>query len=103
MTHARTGLAPRTQITANLICMVSMLIWAAGLPAASVLIPLLPPLPLSAARVSLAALALLPVWLLVEGPQALRHANWGKGVLVGSGLGLGVLLMILGQDRKSVV
>ena len=96
-------LAPKTRITANLICMLSMLIWAAGLPAASVLIPLLPPLPLSAARVTLAALALLPVWLLVEGPRVLLRANWGKGVLVGSSLGLGALLMILGQARTDAV
>ena len=103
MSPALTTAAPKTQITANLICMVSMLIWAAGLPAASVLIPLLPPLPLSTARVTLAALALLPVWLLVEGPAALIRANWGKGVLVGSSLGLGALLMILGQTRTDAV
>lgn len=92
-----------SQITANLICMLSMLIWAAGLPAAEVLIPLLPPLPLSTARVTLAALALLPVWALVEGPRALLRANWGKGVLIGSSLGLGALLMILGQTRTDAV
>lgn len=97
------SLAPKSPITANLICMMSMLIWAAGLPAASELIPLLPPLPLSTARMVLAALALLPVWAIVEGPRALMRANWGKGVLVGSSLGLGALLLILGQTRTDAV
>lgn len=103
MTAQLTSLAPKSQIGANLLCMLSMLIWAAGLPAAAVLIPLLPPMQLSAARMLLAALALLPVWALVEGPRALLRANWGKGVLIGSSLGLGALLLILGQTRTDAV
>lgn len=87
-----------TPLGANLICMLSMLFWAAGLPAADHLIPLMPPLPLAAARVCLAALALLVVWGLVEGGAALRAAPWGKGAAVGSTLALGALAMVIGQS-----
>ncbi|MGB4829324.1 MAG: hypothetical protein WBP18_19000, partial [Paracoccaceae bacterium] len=49
-------------MAANLICMTSMLIWAAGLPAADRLIPLLPGDQLAALRMVLAAGALVPLW-----------------------------------------
>ncbi|MCZ8152253.1 MAG: DMT family transporter [Rhodobacteraceae bacterium] len=103
-----TALSPaRSPLSANLICMGSMLIWAAALPAAEVLIRAdpqpLPPILLNAARMVLAAAFLLPVWWLVEGTQALRHANWGRGIMVGSLLALGALLLVFGQTRTSAV
>lgn len=88
---------------ANLICMASMLIWAAGLPAADFIIPLLPADQLSALRMGLAALALLPVWALMEGPGAFRRVNWLKGIAVGSLIGLGAWLLIQGQARGGAV
>lgn len=88
---------------ANLICMASMLIWAAGLPAADFIIPLLPADQLSALRMALAALALLPVWALIEGPGAFRRANWLKGIAVGSLIGLGAWFLIQGQARSGAV
>ena len=60
-----------------------MLVWALGLPAADLLIGPVPALPLTAARMVMAALCLLPLWWWIEGTQALRAAHWGKGVLVG--------------------
>ena len=88
---------------ANLICTASMLIWAAGLPAADFIIPLLPADQLSALRMALAALALLPVWALIEGPGAFRRANWLKGIAVGSLIGLGAWFLIQGQARSGAV
>lgn len=88
---------------ANLICMASMLIWAAGLPAADFIIPLLPADQLSALRMALAALALLPVWALMEGPGAFRRVNWLKGIAVGSLIGLGAWFLIQGQARGGAV
>lgn len=88
---------------ANMVCMASMLVWAAGLPAADVIIPLLPALSLSAARMSLGALALLPLWLLIEGMGALRGANWWRGILVGALLGTGALCIIIGQTLTDPV
>lgn len=89
---------------ANLMCVASMMIWAAGLPAANVLIPLLPPLALAAARMALAAVVLIPVWLIIEGPGTLRSAPWGRGLLIGGGtIGLGAFLLIIGQSHTNAV
>jgi drug/metabolite transporter (DMT)-like permease len=103
-----TALSPaRSPLSANLICMGSMLIWAAALPAAEVLIRAdpqpLPPLMLNAARMVMAAAFLLPIWWLIEGSETLRRANWGRGIMVGSLLALGALLLVFGQTRTSAV
>lgn len=84
-------------MAANLICSASMLIWAAGLPAADHLIPLLPPEQLTALRMALTAAALVPFWALVEGRGALRGAGWLKGIAVGSLIGLGAWFLVVGQ------
>ena len=94
---------PRGLLAANLICMGSMLIWAAGLPAADHLIPLLPHAQLNALRVGLAGLTLIPVWALMEGLRPLLRANWLKGIAVGSLIGLGAWFLILGQARGGAV
>lgn len=103
-----TALSPaRTPLAANLICMASMLIWAAALPAAEVLIRAdpapLPPILLNAGRMVMAAAFLLPIWWIVEGNQALRRANWLRGIMVGSLLALGALLLVFGQTGTSAV
>jgi drug/metabolite transporter (DMT)-like permease len=84
-------------LTANLICMGSMLIWAAGLPAADHLIPLLIPEQLNALRMLLAGGFLVVVWALFEGFGPLRCTNWLKGIAVGSLIGLGAWFLIKGQ------
>lgn len=95
---------PRPDLPANLICMASMLIWAAGLPAADVLIPLMPPIPLAALRLVLAAAVLLPVWWLVDGGKALRAAPWWRGIGVGGVcLGFGSMMLIYAQGRTGAV
>ncbi|MEZ5797468.1 MAG: EamA family transporter [Paracoccaceae bacterium] len=95
--------APSSLMTANLICMASMLIWAAGLPAADLLIPLLPGDQLAALRMLLAAGALVPFWFLREGLAPLLRVNWLKGIAVGSLIGIGAWLLILGQARGGAV
>ena len=84
-------------LTANLICMGSMLIWAAGLPAADHLIPLVIPEQLNALRMLLAGGFLVVVWALFEGFGPLRRTNWLKGIAVGSLIGLGAWFLIKGQ------
>ena len=89
---------------ANLLCMLSMLVWSMGLPAADVLIGLVPPLPLTAARMALACACLLPIWWLREGTAVLRAAAWKQGVAIGGGtLGLGAFLMVAGQGMTDAV
>ncbi len=98
MPHAQQNLR------ANVMCMLSMLIWAMGLPAATLLLATVPPLPLTAARMLMAAACLLPLWGLVEGFGALRTAPWRKGVFIGGGtLGLGAFLLVLGQGMTDAV
>lgn len=90
-------------LTANLICMLSMLIWAAGLPAADHLIPLLPPEQLNALRMVLCAGFLVPLWALMEGWRPLTQVSWLRGVWVGSLIGLGAWFLIQGQARGGAV
>lgn len=100
MTHPKATSA----LAANAICTLSMLIWAAGLPAADALIPHVPSILLSAARMAMAAAFLLPVWWFLEGSLALRTANWGRGILVGGGtIALGALLLVIGQRMTDAV
>jgi drug/metabolite transporter (DMT)-like permease len=75
--------ARRSLVAANLICLASMVIWAAGLPAADLIIPHMPPIALTAARASLAALVLLPIWWAVEGKDTVLRADWLTGAWVG--------------------
>jgi drug/metabolite transporter (DMT)-like permease len=86
----------RSLVTANLICLASMVIWAAGLPAANLILPHMPPVALTAARATLAALVLLPVWWLMEGREAVVRANWIVGSWVGFVmLGLASIFVVL--------
>lgn len=95
---------PANPLLANLICMASMLIWAAGLPAADVLIGPLPPLVLASLRMCIAALVLLPIWLALDGWATLRRANWLRGIVIGGiGFGLGSFLIIFAQSRTDAV
>ena len=94
----------QSMLTANLICVASMLVWAAGLPAADTIIPLIPPLPLTAMRTGMAALALMLVWLAVEGLSPIRRAQWAKGILIGGiCIALGATLLVIGQAYTDAV
>lgn len=89
---------------ANLICLLSMLVWAAGLPAANLLIPVVPPLPLAAMRLLLGAAVLLPLWWIVDGGRVVRRAAWLRGIGIGGVcLGLGATLLIYAQSRTDAV
>ena len=95
---------PSPAWAANAVCMFSMLVWAMGLPAASLLLGTVPPLPLTAARMLMAAACLLPFWWLIEGTEALRKAPWWNGIRVGgSTIGLGAFLMVVGQGMTDAV
>jgi drug/metabolite transporter (DMT)-like permease len=98
MTHLPLAQSCQTSLfTANMICMASMLIWAAGLPAADLLIPLLIPEQLNALRMTLAGVFLVVLWALLEGLGPLLRVNWLKGIAVGSLIGLGAWFLIRGQ------
>lgn len=90
-------------LQANLICSLSMFVWAAGLPAADVLIPHVPAVFLTAARMSLAGVAVLLVWIAIEGLGALKNVAWGRGLGIGSLIGLGSFFLIVGQALTDAV
>jgi drug/metabolite transporter (DMT)-like permease len=94
----------RSLLFANLICIASMLVWAAGLPAADMLIGKVPPLIITAARTGIAAAVLIPIWIAVEGVGVLRQARWGLGILIGgTTIGFGALLLVVGQSMTNAV
>lgn len=94
----------RSLLVANLICLASMMIWAAGLPAADLIVPHMPPLALTAARASLAALVLVPVWWAVEGSGAVLRADWLRGAWVGFvTLGLASVFIVVALELTDSV
>ena len=101
MTTASLVPAPhQSPLVANAACIGSMLIWAVGFPLADELLRLLPPLTVGVLRLSMAALFLLPLWMLSDGGRELQRADWGRGLIIGAiGVGLGALLLIFAQSR----
>ena len=95
--------APGPLLGANLLCSLSMFVWAAGLPAADLLIPHVPGLPLTVARMGLAGLVLLQVWLLVEGPSALARTPWLRAIGIGAMIAMGAWTLILAQGLTDAV
>lgn len=103
MTAMIAPLPRQSALNANLICMASMLIWAAALPAADFLIGNVPPVALTAMRMGLAGVFLLPIWLAVEGPRVLRGASWLKGIGIGAILAIGALCLVVSQKMTDAV
>ena len=82
----------------NLMCVASMFVWAAGFPAAEVLLDTWHPVALTAARMLLAVLLLLPLWIVLDGWQAVLTARWGWGSVVGGlAFGGGATCLVAGQ------
>ena len=91
-------------ITGNTLAVASMLTWSAGFPAAEILLQSWPPIVLFAARMSLAVLVLVPIWLLLDGPKRVLRARWGHALLVGGlGIGAGMFLILLAQKLTDPV
>ncbi len=81
-----------------------MMTWAAGFPAAQILLQTWDPLILTVTRFAMASLVLIPIWLIVDGPKAFLAARWGWGTLVGGlGFGAGAYLFLLGQSMSDPV
>ena len=94
----------RAAFGGNALGVASMILWAAGFPAAEILLETWPPLTLITARFALAVAMLVTLWLILEGPAALRRANWGAGLRVGSVcFGLGAWCLLIAQDLTDPV
>lgn len=95
---------PSSALTGNGLAVASMLAWAAGFPAAEILLQTWPPVTLLLARVGLAVVILVPLWLLVDGPARVLRARWGHALFVGGvGFGIGMFLIILAQKLTDPV
>ncbi|MEI6097580.1 MAG: DMT family transporter [Alphaproteobacteria bacterium] len=95
---------PRNALAANMLCLLSMVIWALGLPAAQLVIPLIPPITLTALRALLAAAVLIPLWIVIEGTRPILTANWGRGILIGGVcIGFGAVLLVVAQAKTDPV
>ncbi len=88
----------------NSLAIASMLTWAAGFPAAEVLLQSWPPVALLTARLALAIVFMVPIWVLIDGPSRVLRARWGHAMLVGGfGLGTGMFLIIVAQKLTDPV
>lgn len=91
-------------LSGNGLAVASMLTWAAGFPAAEVLLQSWPPVALLAARLALAVVFMVPLWLLIDGPRRVLNARWGHAMVVGGvGIGTGMFLIILAQKLTDPV
>lgn len=91
-------------LSGNGLAVASMLTWAAGFPAAEVLLQTWPPVALFAARLGLAVLVMVPIWLIFDGPRRVMNARWMRAMVVGGiGLGLGMFLLIVAQKLTDPV
>lgn len=83
---------------------LSMIIWAAGFPAAQVLLATWDPLALIVARFGFAVALLLPLWIALDGWTSVRSARWGWGLILGAiTFGVGAYLLILAQSLTDAV
>ncbi|WP_247744175.1 DMT family transporter [Ruegeria sp. R14_0] len=96
-----TGQSPA--LPGNGLAVASMLTWAAGFPAAEVLLQTWPPVALFVARLALAVAVMVPIWFLIDGPQRVLRARWRHALLVGGVLGSGMFLIILAQKLTDPV
>lgn len=94
----------QTAFTGNTLAVASMLTWAAGFPAAEVLLQSWSPVALFAARVGLAVLVMVPIWIWLDGPTRVLRARWGRALYVGAlGFGGGMFLILLAQKLTDPV
>ena len=87
-----------SQVSGNLFAIGSMVLWAAGFPAAEALLENWHPIALIFARLVLTLLVLYPVWILTENKKRFSKNTWRIGLRIGFfGFGVGTVLLLLGQ------
>lgn len=92
-----------TAVTGNFYAVLSILIWAAGFPAADSLLEVMNPLALITFRFLMASAFLLPLWWAVDGRSVLL-APWRWGLTFGGiSFGFGAFLLLVAQDLTDAV
>lgn len=88
----------------NGIGVLAIVLFAAGFPAADLLLVSWDPVALMAIRLVLTVALLAPIWILLDGPKAVFHADWSTGLVIGGiGFGAGTLLLLVAQDFTNAV
>lgn len=88
----------RNALSGNLLAFGSMVLWAAGFPAAEILLKEWHPIALMLMRLCMALSVLLPLWLLIDGPHVVRAARWNRAFWIGFlGFGAGTNLLLFAQ------
>jgi drug/metabolite transporter (DMT)-like permease len=99
MTHSSDA-APRApvSVSGNLFAVISMLAWAAGFPAAEVLLQTWDPLAMVLGRFIFAMFLIIPLWLVTGGHRGARNLAWGRGLWAGAlGFGGGAWAILMSQ------
>ena len=85
-------------VAGNSLALISIFLFAAGFPAAEVLLDIWHPITVMFFRLILAVSTLVMVWALVEGVSSVLKAPWLKGIKIGLlGFGLGTNLLLFAQ------
>ena len=85
-------------VTGNALAFIAIFLFAAGFPAAEVLLEIWHPITLMFFRLLLAVSTLVIIWILIEGLPSVLKAPWLKGIKIGLlGFGLGTNLLLFAQ------
>jgi drug/metabolite transporter (DMT)-like permease len=85
-------------IAGNTLALISIFLFAAGFPAAEVLLKIWHPITLMFFRLILVVSTLVMLWILIEGLSSVLKAPWLKGLKIGLlGFGLGTNLLLFAQ------
>jgi drug/metabolite transporter (DMT)-like permease len=85
-------------VTGNALAFIAIFLFAAGFPAAEVLLEIWHPITLMFFRLLLAVLTLVIMWILLEGLPSVIKAPWLKGIKIGLlGFGFGTNLLLFAQ------
>lgn len=88
----------RNALSGNVLAFGSMVLWAAGFPAAEILLEDWHPITLMLLRLCMALSVLLPLWWLVDGPRVVLAARWNRAFWIGFvGFGAGTNLLLFAQ------
>ncbi|NOD48746.1 MULTISPECIES: DMT family transporter [unclassified Ruegeria] len=91
-------------LSGNGLAVASMMTWAAGFPAAEILLQSWPPVALLAARLAMAVAVMVPLWFILDGPSRVLRAKWGRATIIGGfGFGISMFLLILAQKLTDPV
>ena len=85
-------------VVGNSLAVGSMVFWAAGFPAADALLLIWHPVTLILLRLATVLCLLYPLWILLEGRDALLNVAWTRGLIIGFfGFGIGTALLLFAQ------